>query len=194
MMPGIWGAGNWGGAAFDPGTGTLYVKATNWPSLFRVGEPDRNLVEADYSGSGFGARLEIAEGVPVHKPPYATLTAIDLNAGEQLWQIPLGDSPAIRNHPLLADLDLPRLGVGPPQHGQSAALVTEGGLLFISAAADHLYIFDKTDGTLLREIALGGGGFGNPVTYLAGGRQQVSIATSQSDGSGAKILTFSLPR
>ena len=194
MMPGIWGAGNWGGAAFDPGTGTLYVKATNWPSLFRVGEPDRNLVEADYSGSGFGARLEIAEGVPVHKPPYATLTAIDLNAGEQLWQIPLGDSPAIRNHPLLADLDLPQLGVGPPQHGQSAALVTEGGLLFISAASDHLYIFDKIDGTLLRAIALGGGGFGNPVTYLAGGRQQVSIATSQSDGSGAKILTFSLPR
>ena len=84
--------------------------------------------------------------------------------------------------------------MGPPQHGQSAALVTEGGLLFISAASDHLYIFDKADGTLLRAIALGGGGFGNPVTYLAGGRRQVSIATSQSDGSGAKILTFSLPR
>ena len=95
---------------------------------------------------------------------------------------------------MLKDLDLPPLGVGPPQHGQSAALVTEGGLLFISAASDYLYIFDKTDGTLLREIPLGGGGFGNPVTYLADGRQLVSIASSQSDGSEAKILTFHLPR
>ncbi|MXW37468.1 MAG: pyrroloquinoline quinone-dependent dehydrogenase [Acidobacteria bacterium] len=194
IMPGIWGAGNWGGAAFDPGTGMFYVKATNWPSVFRVSEPDSPLVEADYRGSGFGARLELVRGVPVHKPPYATLTAFDLNAGELLWQIPLGDSPQIRNHRLLRNLDLPQLGVGPPQHGQSAALVTEGGLLFISAASDHLYIFDKADGALLREIPLGGGGFGNPVTYLAGGRQLVSIATSQSDGSEAKILTFQLPR
>ena len=81
-----------------------------------------------------------------------------------------------------------RRNTGNPQRSSPKEVV------FISAASDHLYIFDKVDGTLLRAIALGGGGFGNPVTYLAGGRQQVSIATSQSDGSGAKILTFSLPR
>ena len=194
LMPGIWGAGNWGGASFDPNTGMLYVKAINWPALFRVSPVDSPLVEAEYSGSGFGARLEIAPGVPVHKPPYSTLTALDLNAGELLWQITLGDAPSIRNHELLKDLDLPPLGVAPPQHGQSGALVTEGGLLFISAASDFLYVFDKRDGTLIREIPLGGGGFGNPVTYLADGRQQISIATSQSDGSEAKILTFRLPR
>ena len=62
--------------------------------------------------------------LPVHKPPYGTLTAIDLNRGEQLWQVPLGDEPSIRNHPLLRGVTLPPLlGV----RGAPGPIVTRAG-------------------------------------------------------------------
>ena len=105
-MPGVWGAANWGGAAYDPETAILYVKATNWPFVFKVGKPKTGTADADYTGAGF-TTVQIEDGIPIHKPPYSTLTAIDLNAGEHVWQIPLGDMPSLREHPLLKDVDLP---------------------------------------------------------------------------------------
>lgn len=192
LMPGVWGAANWGGAAFDPETGMLYVKATNWPFVFNVGKPEPGTADADYTGGGF-TTVTIEDGIPIHKPPYSTLTAIDLNAGEHAWQIPLGDMPSLHEHPLLKDIDLPPLGIGPPQHGQSGPLVTAGGLVLISASSPYLYAYDKASGELLWETELGGGGFGNPMTYrTSSGRQIVVIATSQSDGSDAKLVAFAL--
>ena len=139
--------------------------------------------------------VEVVDGIPIHKPPYATLTAIDLNKGEHAWQIPLGDTPSIRNHPMLKDLDLPPLGIGPPQHGQSGSLVTAGGVLFISASSPFLYAFDKATGEQLHAIELGGGGFGNPMTYMSSdGRQILAIATSQSDGTDGRVRAFALPK
>jgi quinoprotein glucose dehydrogenase len=193
LMPGVWGAANWGGAAFDPETGILYVKATNWPFVFKVAEPEPGSADADYTGAGFTS-VTIEDGIPIHKPPYSTLTAIDLNKGEHAWQIPLGDMPSLSEHPLLKDVDLPPLGIGPPQHGQSGPLVTAGGLVFISASSPYLYAYDKATGELVWESELGGGGFGNPMTYRTGsGRQMLVIATSQSDGSEAKLVAFALP-
>lgn len=192
LMPGVWGAANWGGAAFDPETAILYVKATNWPFVFKVGKPKPGTADADYTGAGF-TTVQIEDGIPIHKPPYSTLTAIDLNAGEHVWQIPLGDMPSLREHPLLRDVDLPPLGIGPPQHGQSGPLVTAGGLVFISASSPYLYAFDKTNGELVWQTELSGGGFGNPMTYQSpSGRQFIVIATSQSDGSDAKLMAFAL--
>ena len=193
LMPGVWGAANWGGAAFDPETGILYVKALNWPFVFKLTKPDSGTADADYVLAG-GPLPTLADGIPIHKPPYSTLAAIDLNEGEHVWQVTVGDMPSVRNHPLLRDLDLPPLGTGPPQHGQSGPLVTAGGLLFISGASPYLFAFDKSNGDLLWEQELGGGGFGNPVTYSTqSGRQFVVIATSQSDGSGARLRAFALP-
>lgn len=83
LMPGIWGAANWGGAAFDPGTGILYVKATNWPFVFTIKKPEPGAADADYTGGGF-ITVEIEDGIPIHKPPYATVTAIDRNEGERV--------------------------------------------------------------------------------------------------------------
>ncbi|MDX1389559.1 MAG: PQQ-binding-like beta-propeller repeat protein, partial [Acidobacteriota bacterium] len=194
LMPGVWGAANWGGAAFDPETSILYVKATNWPFVFQVGEPEPGTADADYTGAGF-TTVTIEDGIPIHKPPYSTLTAIDLNAGEHAWQIPLGDMPSLREHPLLKDVELPPLGIGPPQHGQSGPLVTAGGLVFISASSPYLYAFDKATGELVWQTELGGGGFGNPMTYRSpSGRQLIVIGTSQSDGSDAKLVAFALAR
>jgi quinoprotein glucose dehydrogenase len=139
--------------------------------------------------------LEI-DGIPIHKPPYATLTAIDLNRGEHVWQIPFGDMPSLRSHPLLKGVEIPQTGEAPPQHGQSGALVTAGGLLFISSASPYLYAFDKTNGKLLWQTELdGGGGFGSPMTYRSpSGRQIVVVGTSKSQGEDAKLMAFALPR
>ncbi len=192
LMPGVWGAANWGGAGFDPETGILYVKATNWPFVFRVHEPEAGSADADYTGAGF-TTVTIEDGIPVHKPPYSTLTAINLNEGDHEWQIPLGDMPSLRKHPALAGVDFPPTGIGPPQHGQSGPLVTAGGLVFIAASGPHLYAFDKATGEELWAGELGGGGFGNPMTYQTkDGKQVVIIAVSQSDGSDAKLIAYSV--
>lgn len=96
-LPGILGGANWGGAAVDPETGVLYVKASNSPSLLSIAEADPATTEADYAIDRTRDRgLEVAGGLPINKPPYGTLTAIDLNAGEHLWQVPIGDTPKDR--------------------------------------------------------------------------------------------------
>ena len=192
IMPGIWGAANWGGAAFDPASGTLYVKALDWPSVFHVEKPPPGTEEADYYLGDF--RPLNIDGLPVHKPPYSTLTAIDLNRGEHRWQVPFGDYPEMRKHPLLEGVELPeQLGAGPPQHGQSGPLLTAGGILFLSSATRNLYAFDKDNGKLLSTIPLDGYGYGNPMTYRTkSGRQYVVIATSEKDGSNAKLNAFAL--
>ena len=192
IMPGIWGAANWGGAAFDPETGVLYVKALNWPAVFHVEKPEPGAEDADYFLGKF--RPLSIDGLPVHKPPYSTLTAIDLNKGEHVWQVPFGDYPDMKKHPLLRDLDLPQLGAGPPQHGQSGPLLTAGGVLFLSSATRNLYAFDKQSGEELATIPLDGYGYGNPMTYRAkSGRQFIVIATSEKDGSAARLNAFALP-
>ena len=107
--------------------------------------------------------------------------------------MPFGDYPELKEHPLLKNLDLPQLGAGPPQHGQSGPLLTAGGILLISSATRNLYAFDKRDGDLIAAIPLDGYGFGNPITYrTSSGKQFIVIATSEKDGSDAKLNAFAL--
>ncbi len=191
IFPSVWGVANWGGAGFDPETGILYVKGLDWPGVFYLEKPKPGTEDADYYLGPF-KYLDI-DGIPIHKPPYSTLTAIDLNNGEHVWRVPFGDYPELKEHPLLKDLDLPQLGAAPPQHGQSGTLVTAGGLIFISSATRNLYAFNKQDGKLVATISLDGYGFGNPITYrTSSGKQFIVIATSGKDGSDAKLNAFAL--
>jgi len=191
ILPGVWGVANWGGAAFDPETGLLYVKGINWPFVFKLDKPKPGTADADYTIAG-APPLEV-DGLPIHKPPYSTLTAIDLNEGEHAWQVTLGDMAKIRNHPALEGLDIPLTGVE-PQHGQSGPLVTAGGLVFISGSSPSLYAYDKASGELVWEQELGGGGFGSPMTYRSpSSRQFIVIATSGDRGEDAKLMAFALP-
>ncbi len=191
LMPGVWGAANWGGAAFDSTSSILYVYGINWPHVFKLRKPDPDEADADYVGDVAGTLL-LEGGIPIHKPPYTTLTAIDMSTGDHVWQIPFGDAPEIRNHPMLRDLDLPPLGLGPPTHGQSGPLVTNGGLLFMSGGGPVLYGFDKRNAKVLWQHDLGAGGHGGPMTYRTRtGRQFVVIATGRED---ATLVAFALPR
>jgi quinoprotein glucose dehydrogenase len=201
-MPGAIGGSGWGGGAVDPETGWIYLKATNSPALFSLRKRDApsDTVDAPYmvdlAHSSLGVSFrDGAEGtargggtLPINKPPYGTLTAIDLNTGDTKWQIPLGDSPEIRAHPALKDAKLPeKLGVA----GSPGSLVTKGGLVFSTGGGRVLYAIDARTGKTLWEYDLGQVAYANPMTYRTReGRQFLVIATGA--GQTAKLVAFSL--
>ncbi len=210
QRPGASGGANWGGAAFDPETGLLFVRTsedadTNQVCVNKGDDPE---VDVEYSNNcPFGASLlmfrepdgpgaadtpESRLGpIPLIKPPWAHLVAIDLNAGEIAWKVPFGEGgPELRAHPLLNGIELPaRLGVP----GNSGPMATAGGLVFVGGGAPHLYAFDKATGTELWRGATPFKTYGNPMTYRArSGRQFVVIATGR--GAHAALVAFARAR
>ena len=188
-MPGILGGGNWGGAAFDPGSGFLFVKASDQPSLLTIAPADPETTVGDYALARGAPRTLRIGNVPISNPPWGTLTAIDMNGGEIVWQEPVGERPEVRSDPALAGVVLPaRLGVvGPP-----GAFVTAGGLVFLTGGSDVLYAFDAAGGEVLWEGRLPGRGYANPMTFRTrGGRQLVVIATGGEEG--AMLVAYGLP-
>jgi quinoprotein glucose dehydrogenase len=197
-MPGVIGGAGWGGAAVDPTTGWAFIKATNSPALFTLQKRDATsdtvdtpyMVDLAHSTLGL-SQLNNAEGagrttLPINKPPYGTLTAIDLNTGDTKWQVVLGDSPEVRNHPALQGVALPPLlGVA----GSPGALVTAGGLVFVTGGGRTLYAIDARSGATLWQYDLGQQGYANPMTYRGrDGKQYVVIATG--GGSTSKLMAF----
>src|SRR5207253_1538379 len=107
-LPGFYGAANWGGAGFDPETGVLYVPSRMSMTIVRAVANDPAKSNLPYTVAfSFDDQARI-DGLPIFKPPYSRITAIDMTTGEHKWMAPLGNGP--RNHPLLKDLDLGPLG------------------------------------------------------------------------------------
>ena len=210
QRPGASGGANWGGAAFDPETGLLFVRTsedadTNQVCVNVGNDPE---VDVEYSNNcPYGASLLMfreADGpgaaetpesklgpIPLIKPPYAHLVAIDLNAGEIAWKVPFGEgSRDMREHPLLRGVELPeRLGT----RGNSGPMVTKGGLVFVGGGAPYLYAFDKATGAEVWRGATPYRTFANPMTYRAqSGRQFIVIATGRS--ADAALVAFARSR
>jgi quinoprotein glucose dehydrogenase len=198
-VPGSIGGVGWGGAAYDPETNTLYVKASNTPTLWRIVKRDApsDTVDFDYApdlgNSSIGVRIPDPSGqrtpaLPINKPPYGTLTAIDMTTGAFRWQVPIGDSPDVRGHPALRGVTLPpMLGVS----GAPGGMVTRGGLVFLSGGGSTLYAVDTRDGAVRWSVDLGQRAYANPMTYRTrSGTQFVVIATGS--GVGASLQAFSL--
>jgi len=127
------------------------------------------------------------EGYPAVKPPWGTLNAIDLNSGEYLWRIPLGE------HPELTARGIPLTGT----ENTGGPIVTAGGVLFIGATKDEMFrAFDTQSGRELWKTRLPAGGYTTPATYSVKGRQFVLIACGggrMGTKTGDAYVAFALP-
>ena len=143
--------------------------------------------EKTFGNAGY-QNLTDADGLPATRPPWGTLTAIDLSTGEHRWQIPLGDYPQV--------LESGRSGLGAENYG--GPVVTAGGLLFIAATPDaKIRAFDKATGELLWEDALPLPAYATPAVYEADGRQFLVVAAGGgkfSQASGDVYVAYALPR
>lgn len=194
MLPGFDGGGEWGGAAVDPLTGVIYINASDvpWIAAMRdtaqVSKSDSRprRTSSPYEFAGY-ERWRDSLGHPAIRPPWGTLSAIDMNTGEYRWRIPLGEHSELRK-PGAAD-------TGAEQYG--GPIVTAGGLVFIAATMDEKFrALDKDTGKLLWQTTLPAAGYATPSTYMVDGRQYVVIAAGGGKlgtKSGDAYVAFALP-
>src|SRR5262245_25904347 len=208
-VPGAWGAANWHTGAFDPETGLYYADSLTLPGVRGVTSTKGNAeATTDYAGGGAAGGGEggapngaqgqggqppappgvvqglgpQVQGLPIVKPPYGRITALNLKTGDLAWVVANGDGP--RNHPLLKDLHLPPLGVP----NRPAPLLTKT-LLFIGEGSDAVIgtpqidwgwgkkfrAYDKATGQVVWETELPSGTTGAPMTYMHKGKQYIVI-------------------
>jgi quinoprotein glucose dehydrogenase len=194
QRPSQGGGASWGGAAFDPESGYLFVRAANQIGVNRVAKNTglNKLVPVEYSNvfATGGEGVNLPGGLPVISPPWAVLAAIDLNKGEIAWKVPLGEgSRYVRESPLLKGVKLPdRLG---SPNNRGGALVTKGGLVFIGGGDRYLYAFDKKKGSEVWRADIPYENTANPMTYRTrSGKQFVVIATGT--GADNALVAFGL--
>jgi quinoprotein glucose dehydrogenase len=190
QIPGANGGTNiMGGAAVDPETGVLYVASQSGHSRISL---ESNPARSDmrYVSQGPGG-LRGPRGLPLLKPPYGRITAINLNSGEHVFQIPNGDTPAsIRNNPALQGLAIPRTG----KSGHANLLVTKT-LLFYGEGRGGDPVFhgvDKRSGEEVAAVALPASTNAAPITYLHRGRQYIVVAVAGADFP-AELVALALP-
>jgi glucose dehydrogenase len=195
MVPGSWGSGNWNTGAFDPETGFYYAFSHEIPRVYRIAKATEPDAEMDYWSPNRDAPY--IDGLPLIKPPYGRIVAIDLNRGEHVWTAVNGDGP--RNHPLLKDLKLPPLGTA----SRPTALVTKT-LLFIGDGSNlfggihpsmwgkTFRAYDKATGKVIWEMELPSGTTSGPMTYLAKGKQYIVVPIGGRD-EAAEWVALGLP-
>jgi len=206
QLPGSQGGADVQGAAFDPETGYLYIPSITSPFVADIlpGDPDEtNLTYTK------GSRRWIAgpRGLPLFKPPYGRITAIDMNTGDHVWMVPNGDGP--RDNPEIAHLNLGQLGAP----GRPAPLLT-GSLLFIgegftnqrpggripfdmpveiatNSGGPWFRAYDKQNGGIVWEIELEAGTTSPPISYEYGGDQYILVSIGDRSHS-PEMLAFKL--
>jgi quinoprotein glucose dehydrogenase len=205
VNPGWAGGANWAGASFDPETSTLYVPSMTSPIVVQLVKPNPERSNLLYARGGT-QMPPLLDGLPLLKPPYGRVTAIDLSKGDTKWVAAVGDGP--RNHPLLKDLNLPALGAPI----RNAAMVTKT-LLFVAMGAGNLgggrnlpvggrpmskveieptkfRVYDKATGTPLWDMDAPARPLASPMTYMHQGKQYIVVAGGS--GPNAELIAFAL--
>jgi quinoprotein glucose dehydrogenase len=228
LLPSHVGGANWPGGAVDVESGILYVSSVTNQDPLAVSPADPKRSDMGFvggrgggrGGRGGGAaapnfvalnddgdqsmrpvqRMNIGpQGLPLIRPPWGRITAIDLNTGEHLWMIANGDAPDyIKNHPALKGIDLSNTG----KPSRSPLLVTKA-LLFgadgnnlwaapAGAGGNMFRAIDKRTGKVIHEMALPSMATGVPMTYMVDGRQIIVVAVGAA-GVPAELVALALP-
>ncbi|HLH32847.1 MAG TPA: pyrroloquinoline quinone-dependent dehydrogenase, partial [Terriglobia bacterium] len=199
------GGTEWQGGSYDPETHIAYIPSRRtMSSIGLVPGGDRSDMAyisgtaRNPTGSTEGPPPLSVQGLPLAKPPYGSISAIDLNKGEILWQIAHGETPDnIRNHPALQGLEIPRTG----RAGIFGVLVTK--TLMISGEAGTfttpsgkqgamLRAYDKASGKGVGAVYMPQGVTGTPMTYMAGGKQYIVLAIG-GPNFPAEFIAYKLP-
>jgi quinoprotein glucose dehydrogenase len=194
-VPGHHGGPLWGGGAFDPQTGMFYVTSHDQPSYLKLSPYDGDSAAGGAEGVAPGEMRLIAPWtffhdsakLPVIKPPWGRMSAIDLNTGKTTWVSPVGDEP-----------HLTARGSAPTGHKylRGGPVVTAGGLVFMAGTQDRsLRAFDKRTGALLWTGRLPFDSVAIPSIYEVRGKQFVAITAMADLGPnpGDAIVAFTLP-
>lgn len=207
QLPGSQGGADVQGAAFDPETGMLYIPSITSPFVADLLPGDPEVTNLSYTK---GSRRWLAgpQGLPLFKPPYGRITAINMNTGEHEWMVPNGWGPV--DNPAIAHLDLGKLGVP----GRPSPLLTKS-LLFIgegmtnqrrggrippdmpieiatNSGGPWFRAYDKTSGEVVWEIEMEAGTTNPPVSYVYNGRQYLLVAIGDSRHA-PEMVAFALP-
>jgi len=187
-LPSNLGGANWQGGAVDPESAVVYVGSMTVPEVDEL-EPapkgsDAGYVLADNSPPN-------VDGLPLLKPPWGRITAIDLKSGEHLWMRPNGEAPAsVKTHPALKGIKLPPTG----KQTRAGLLVTKT-LLFAGegwSGDPVLRVHDKNTGEVLAEIPLPGTQIGLPMSYVWHGRQFIALTVGNGEDP-AELVALALP-
>jgi len=196
VRPGTTGGGNWQGAAVDPATGMLYVPSRNAYGVVKLGVPDKALDSNLLYMQQPGRNPQMPDGVPLFKPPYSRITAINMNTGNHAWMVPAGNGDRIRNNPRLKGLNLPPVG---GDNTFSGPLLTKTQLIYAltaggSTGGPRLVAYDKATGKEIASVDLPGTAIGTPMTYSVGGKQFVAITVQGATPTAVpELVALSLP-
>jgi quinoprotein glucose dehydrogenase len=204
MMPTNVGGANWPGGSLDPETGIVYVHS--WTAAARVGLV--NDPQLDYDrGRSDGVPLSV-QGLDLIKPPWGRITAIDLNRGDIVWQVPHGETPdAVREHPALQGLTIPRTGGRGRPVGSivtKTLLVAGDNEPFTTVSGERgamLRAYDKATGAEVGAVFMPARQSGSPMTYMLDGTQYIVVAISDAlqflppgtDPVAGQLIAFRLP-
>src|SRR5215469_7074707 len=207
------GGTNWAGGSYDPETHIAYIPSQKALTAIGLVPPEGGRSDMRYisgsaaprtgrgagggGGEGAGPGLTV-EGLPLDKPPYAQITAIDLNKGDIVWQVAHGETPDnIRNNPALKGVNIPRTG----RPGVFGVLVTKTLVIsgergtFTTPSGEKgamLRAYDKATGKDVGAVFMPAGQTGTPMTYMLGGKQYIVVAIA-GQGFPAELIAFKLP-
>ena len=192
LFPGTMGGATWSGGAVDPSSSLLIVNTNEVGAIAQMVPAPAGSALPYVRGGSLGAygRFWDSQQLPCQAPPWGKLNAIDLSTGQIVWQVPLGNVPALEEQGITGTGSL---NLGGP-------IVTAGGLVFIGGAIDsRIRAFDLKTGRELWRAQLPASGHAAPVSYRGqkNGRQYVAIAAGGggkfSRGISDAVVAFAMP-
>ena len=187
QFPGWGGGGEWHGAAFDPDTGLYYIPSASVPIVVQLRESPPERSDLDFVRGG-PRSVAGPQGLPLTKPPYGRITAINLNTGEHEWMVPHGEGMRQKI------IDMGILDPGPVGSASRVGPLLTKTLLFMAQSdggRNLIRAYNKASGEIIHEEELPLPPQGTPMTYSVAGKQYISIAVG--GGGDSRLVTLSLP-